>query len=279
MTDFTPHMRDHAIEEATISVRFWAPTAEDAFKSALDVARDVAGAQNLPGRVQVPVMPQLFGRSQITLPFGSNQLPMASVFQRVQENGVIAEELTVDQSGAAYRTRSYRRWADVQKLIQSAFIPIIREMLSPDGMGIAIVELRCLDKFMASPVPDRVDYRQVLRADSEIVPPYALTLDGLWHSHVGWFEDVTECNRTLINLNIDVLDQPAEDGASTRSLSINQVISYQTNTLNISEADHIPENLAAIFDRIHKRDKELLGLLLSDQMQKKIGLWSQGEKL
>jgi uncharacterized protein (TIGR04255 family) len=278
MADFVPFQGNHAIEEATVAVRLWAPVADDAFRKALGTARQVAVDHRLPGRVQVPAMQVVFGRSQ--LPVGSPGVATANVFQRVEEDGTVAEELTLDPSSAAYRTRSYKRWADVQKLVTGAFVPILTDMTSGGDVGIATIELRCIDKFVLQPIPDAVDYRQLFRGDTPLLPLHVFEIDGLWHSHVGWFEDVTEDRRTLVNVNVDVLDQNSEDGDESRTVSINKFVSYQTNIQQggLKFGDQLPREVCERFDRLHMRDKELLAWLLTKEAQRRIGLWGK-EKL
>jgi hypothetical protein len=202
---------------------------------------------------------------------GAHAIDEAVVGVRLFEavDGSMAEELTIERMAVTYRTRSYRRWKDVQGHIENILIPIV-SCLSRDESGrIAVIELRCLDKFTASKTDFPV-LRELVRSDCDLVPSHLFSRAEYLHVYSGWFDDVSEAGRSLVNLNIDV----ADDRSGGIQASILQVFSRQSAKPG-TFFDHqgsLPQLVAEVFEDLHAQDKAALARLLTDDVQAEINL-------
>lgn len=269
MGRYSPIAREHAVDEAVVGVRLFDAVDEETYQAAIKVGSDLAQQVNLPGRVQLDPMSLLVGRQVVSAGYTEMAMYPGILFQRVNADGSMAEELTIERSAVTYRTRSYRRWFDVQGYIGTILIPIVEILTKSDPAEISVIELRCVDKFTASQ-DDFPKLGELIRANCDLVPPHMLGLNQYMHFHSGWFEDVDEKGRSLINVNIDVND----DRAGGIITSILQVFSRQSATKGglFDASRSVDEIVKTHFDELHAQDKRMLARLLTDELQSSINL-------
>lgn len=269
MGRYSPIARDHAVDEAVVGVRLFEAVDEETYQAAIKVGSDLAKEVNLPGRVQLDPMSLLVGRQVVSAGYTDMAMYPGILFQRVNADGSMAEELTIERSAVTYRTRSYQRWADVQGYIGNILIPIVEILTKNDPAEISVVELRCVDKFIASQ-DEFPALGELIRSDCELIPAHMLDLHQYMHFHSGWFEEADDKGRTLINVNIDVND----DRTGGIVTSILQVFSKQSATKGgIFEGPRsIEEIVKSHFDELHAQDKRMLARLLTDEIQDSINL-------
>jgi len=269
MGRYKPVAGAHAIDEAVVGVRLFEAVDDQLYQAAIEKASALADRVNLPGRVQLDPMSLLVGRQVVSPGFTEMTMHPGMLFQRVNPDGSMAEELTIERMAVTYRTRSYRRWKDVQGYIADILIPIVSCLSQEDSGRIAVIELRCLDKFSASKA-DFPALSELIRPDCDLVPSHLLGKAEYLHVHSGWFDDVSDVGRSLVNLNIDVVD----GRASGIQASILQVFSRQSARPG-TFFDHqgsLSELVAEVFDDLHARDKAALARLLTDDVQAEINL-------
>lgn len=269
MGRYRPVSGAHAIDEAVVGVRLFEAVDDQLYQAAIEKASELADRVNLPGRVQLDPMSLLVGRQVVSPGFTEMTMHPGMLFQRVNPDGSMAEELTIERTAVTYRTRSYRRWKDVQGYIADILIPIVSCLSADDSGRLAVIELRCLDKFTASK-SDFPVLSELVRAGCDLVPAHLLGKAEYLHIHSGWFDDVSEAGRSLVNLNVDVTD----DRISGIQASILQVFSKQSARQG-AFFDHegsLSELVCQVFEDLHAQDKAALARLLTDEVQAEINL-------
>jgi len=274
MNGYSPISGRHAVDQAVVGIRFHRQADDTIFRAAVELAQGLAKEYNLPGRVQLDPIALTFGKQVISHGFaGEAMLSPGLVFQRVQPSGAMAEELTLERGAVTYRTHSYLRWKDVMHLLEGIVCPVASALSSGNAEGVSVIELRCIDKF-TSESSARLKLNRLIRRDSPFVPSIFLEKQEMLHFHTGWFENETDESRVLINLNIDVVDNP--DG--NRTATILQVISkqYSENGAAFNPNLGFDENIITNFNVLHAEDKHLLKNLITDELQGAINLFDSG---
>lgn len=271
MTDYEPASGDHAVEEAVVGVRFHEAASDEAYEAAAKVAADLAVQHELPGRVQLDPFSLVMGRQAISAGYRPLEVSKPGhLFQRVTPAGAMEEELTLERAAVTYRTRNYKRWADVQDRIAGILIPAVNALGVGGPEKIAVIELRCVDRFVSPKGTPSLS--TLVRRDTEFLPPHLLNSTDFLHVHTGWFENSNDAGRTLINLNIDV-----GEFEGSRRASVIQVLSRQSTeegqffSVFKGNEDAITQTL----NELHVRDKELLRGLLAEDVQKSISLFGK----
>lgn len=269
MGRYVPNSGEHAVEIAVVGIRVLGFVDDVTFNAAVEKATELAHTHNLPGRLQLDPMSLIFGRQVISpgyQPIGA--LSPGVLFQRVNSEGSMAEELTVERNAVTFRTCSYRRWDDVVEFIVGILCPVASVLASASVDRLAVVELRCVDRFV-NEGDDLLPLSSLVRDGSPHVTPNVLHRTEQLHTHSGWFQDESDSGRVLINVNIDVSGALPND----RSVSILQVISKQASgTIPIFKDVPFNECILQIFEDLHMLDKELLAETLTDQIQQAIKL-------
>jgi uncharacterized protein (TIGR04255 family) len=268
MGTYKPGAQAHAIDQAVVGVRVFGANDDAILNSAVSVASQLAMEHDLPGRLQLDPMSLIFGRQAISQGYAtSGELAPGVLFQRVNTDGSMAEELTVERNAVTYRTRSYRRWDDVARLIRSIICPVAKVLGDGKVERLSVVELRCIDKFISDDEAP-LQLSQLVRSDCPYVPPHMLHISELLHLHSGWFEDVNDDGRLLVNLNVDLGE---ENGRQVANLL--QVISKQTSPLApVVRRVDFDEAISEAFQKLHMIDKNLLSNVLTDELQAAINL-------
>jgi len=274
MNGYSPISDQHAVDQAVVGIRFHRQSDDQVFRAAVELAQELAEKYNLPGRVQLDPLALTFGKQVISHGYVAEaMLSPGLVFQRVQPSGAMAEELTLERGAVTYRTHSYLRWKDVVALLEGIVCPVASVLAAGNAERISVIELRCIDKFTAKS-SDQLKLNQIIRKNSPFVPSITLDKQEMLHVHTGWFQNETHTGRTLVNLNIDVVDNP--DG--NRVATILQVISmqYSGNGTVFSPDKGLNENIISTFNELHSIDKYLLKNLITDELQAAINLFGSG---
>lgn len=268
MSSYAPIADNHAIQEAVIGVRLFEQVNEEVFEKAVSLAGELAAKHDLPGRLRLDPLSLMFGRQSISPGSSALEVTPGMLFQRTNSSGEMQEELTLERSAVTYRTRNYKRWADVVTLIDGILAPVTDVLCSGKPEEVSVAELRCLDVFTSSSEPPPM-LSELISAECPYISSHLMGMNDLLHLHSGWFEDRRENRRTLVNLNIDLND--VEKGV--RHASIFQMISVQAQEKgSLLSNSEISVSIAEVFAGLHKRDKNLLSQILNADLQDKINL-------
>ena len=121
----------HSIDEFLLAVRIVRPVNDSLFAKCRAQLRDAALKADLPatnpyGAVQIPVQP---GLPEYAVMVPVPPAPSGVAFQRYTKLGTVEEEIRLEPAMISYRTTTYRRWADVEGLLERILVPVLREYL------------------------------------------------------------------------------------------------------------------------------------------------------
>ncbi|RSV20377.1 TIGR04255 family protein [Sphingomonas sp. ABOLG] len=269
MASYRPVSGAHAIEQAVVGVRISGATTDAVYSTAVVKAAELAAKSGLPGRVQLDPLSLLFGRQVISPGYSAAEMTPGTVFQRVEPDGSMAEELTLERNAVTFRTHRYKRWADMVAHITTILSPVASVLAENNAARVSVVELRCVDRFVSDTesIPPLSD---LVRQDSPYVTGDMIDRETFLHLHSGWIDDQSDLGRTLYNLNIEIgMGEHARPNAT-----ILQVISKQSSGKGSLFADgaDFESSVMSTFQDLHLADKALLSKLLSDRLQADINL-------
>lgn len=260
----------HAIDQAVVGVRVFESVSELQFKEIVQQAGVLATGHQLLGRLQLDPMSVAFGRQVISHGMVSEgALHPGMLFQRVNSDGTMAEEMTLERTAVTYRTRSYKRWSDIEKILTDILLPLAMSLANDNLNQVSVVELRCIDRFLSEP-SERPALNTLVRKECPYIPKDILDQTSQLHLYTGWFENQSDSSRLLVNMNFDVVDQ--DDGG--RAASILQSLSQQF-AKNSQDTRLSVEFLATILDKfrdLHKINKRMLASIINHDMQECINL-------
>jgi uncharacterized protein (TIGR04255 family) len=267
----------HSIDEFLLAVRIVRPVSDSLFAKCRAQLRDAAIKADMPathpyGAVQIPVQPGL-PEYEVMVP--AQPAPSGVAFQRYTKLGTVEEEIRLEPAMISYRTTTYRRWADVEGLLERILFPVLKEYLVEVPSVLALV-LQYVDRFFANEPGDQ-DCSELFLKGSPWIVTSLVGKQTLWHSHCGVFEDVKGANRRLININVDVSDQrPPGSDTALRSVAILTLCSDQfTDTSQLVDPERFPSEARARFQALHNRSKDLLAEVLSKPYQERISLTAE----
>lgn len=188
-------------------------------------------------------------------------------FQRKSQFGTVAKQLVVSRQNCVFSINDYVRWQPALDDVMRSFAIILPMILANRAVnGIA---LQYTDVFTWKDDPAALDFAEVFRLDSGLLPSNALGLKSLWHSHHGYFTQSSEPmpHKLLQNVNVNVHDVSEER-------QINIVMSHQATLQSpIRRSTDGYEDLVRSFqDSLHNIHKEMLMKLLTHQVCSLIAL-------
>lgn len=197
----------------------------------------------------------------------TSAIPGGYVFSRPGPAGP-ARVLEVQRNRMVGQVNDYTRWEPVWKEVRSWF-----DTLAPllGKRQFTSVGLQYNDVFHWRDTPESLDLKQVFKVGSPLLPSNAFELTNLWHSHHGYFLDRNEPikHRLLENVNVNLLEELGQ-----RSIVITTVHKAE---INIWSWEEVSKCIDALMSDLHKRNKDNLGRLLSDDAAGKISLFKGGE--
>ena len=184
---------------------------------------------------------------------------------RPTPEGVPSQELQINPSNCVIIINQYTRWASVWDSVQSWLEVVFPEILP--AHPVSSLGLQCTDLFHWRGNPELLVMREIFQ-ESDYLPKHVFDRKSLWHSHHGFFEDISApvpC-RLLENVNVGWLENNKQ-----RSISIQCV-----HKAELSEQVWDIAALKSIFGQIlpglHDRNKKILGSLLTKPVCEKIKL-------
>lgn len=175
-----------------------------------------------------------------------------------------ARVLEVQANRVVGQVNDYTRWEPVWKEVGNWFKlvgPIIGKR------QITNVGLQYNDVFHWRDDPQSLDLTQIFREDSVLLPRNVFALNGLWHSHHGYFVERTAPipHRLLENVNVNLLEELGQ-----RSVVISTV--HKAEVSNVWGWENMAGNIDSLMADLHQRNKVTLGNLLSTHAAGLIGL-------
>jgi uncharacterized protein (TIGR04255 family) len=270
MSSYIPNTAEHAVETVVLGLRLHARAFESSYAAAKEVASKLADDFELKSRSRLDAAQFLSGRQPVSLGYSNTaDILDGFCFQLVDSEFTPVSELVLEPSSLSFRTKKYSRWADIVECINGIFLPVAEALTENDVSRISVSELRCIDRFTVSS-PAKVPLSELIRQDSPYFPRDLLGRSELLHQHTGWFQDVTESSRILVNVNLDLM----ETKEGLRNVLLNNLISFQLKDKqsNFFEFETVNEAVANSFNWMHRFNKHLLSKMLTDEIQNRIDL-------
>ena len=221
---FRPAGTAHSINEFFLGIRLSRPVSDGLFAASRVKLRETASHADMPaanafGTIQIPRLP---GVPEIELTI-AQPVPTGIAYQRYTKLGTVEEELRLEPAMISYKTSAYKRWSNVDHIVESAIFPILKDYLTEVPYIVALI-IQYIDLFYSNIEGDQ-DCSELFCPNSKWIVSSLTKNLTMWHSHCGLFEDAAEGSRRLINVNVDVSDRkPPGSEASHRSVAILTVV-------------------------------------------------------
>lgn len=266
---FEPLHSAHAIEQAVFTVQFDTPLSDDALNQARITANQFEA--ELPALVET----QGFVFALAAPGFVPPPSPTAGFVRRsINPDGTVAHELRVERNSLVFITTRYTRWEDIWSRANNYFSTLLPLYLQQGGKIINVGQ-NFVDKFVWHGEFSECRPLKLLRTGSKYICPHVFEVEDFWHSHTGAFLKVDQYTKRLININLDYLDE-LRPGGMKRLVAIGTVANDQFNQIGF-EPLSIPNSdflsfVAEHMQSLHRENKKILGLLINDEMCRRIAL-------
>lgn len=258
-----PYAGAHAVQSAAFAFE-WAPELNETDLSAIASTHEQLRS-SLPA--VAPVQTLIFQMSG-GQPTSTSNAAAGYVFSRPGHTGP-ARALEVQRNRIVGQVNDYTRWAPVWKEVLGWF-SIVGPVLGK--RRITHVGLQYNDVFHWRDAPHSLDLKTVFREDSKLLPKNIFELQGLWHSHHGYFLELNDPlpHKLLENVNVNLVEELGQ-----RSIVISTV--HKAEIPNIWNWDDLAKIIEPLMEGMHKRNKKTLGDLLSPAVAQSISLF-KGDK-
>ena len=272
MAQYLPFAGEHSIQEADVSVQFQVPLVPhlvnlvqegvlEAHEEAFPRTREVHG-----GEIHID-MNDASGTS-------SMQATGLVGFElsRPRSDGTPARILRLSRDALQVRVLEYTKWHEVV----TASVSYVRAAVARiplSNVPVAAFGLRYVDRFTFDGALEQASPGLLFREGASYLPPVCFESGPLWHCNLGWFEDRSEQERVLNQLNvasavIDDVPTVTIDHSATWHLREPR----QSDDSLFGEGDAARTPLKQALDALHEGNKGVIRAVLLDEMLKRIGL-------
>lgn len=196
----------------------------------------------------------------------------SAVFAYLRPDGSATWAASLHEGVIAVTCTRYTRWQKVWSTAQTYLTMGLEAVAEPEKAKIAALVLSVSDRFRGQPNsnPQIGGLLQI----NDYVMPAAFSVDGLWHSHVGWFDPNYQMGAALNQLNVD---RVTEDAGNLRipALVVRHVQQIRLDHPLPSAASLLngnPLSLSSAMEYMHGKNKKILSDLLVPEMQTRITL-------
>lgn len=272
MTTVVPIADRHAIKTVSFGLEWQEPLQEDLltlFRALHGKVRDQLPRVTPHEEVQFQFV---VGSVQPSRESSARQPRLAGVtFDSVQPNGEQEWSLTIRKGFLAVHCHVYTRWLETwnkARQLLAPFVPVLAR-----ERGISVIGLQYVDQFRVICPREEFHADDLFRKNSRFLPPHAFSLDGLWHSHHGFFDTLNEpaAHRRLNNINVDVLEVSDErliQVATSHRALLDQAAVNSAALLYSDGSGELDHHML----QLHKANKSFLSELLSDDICRRIDL-------
>ena len=274
MGEYLPFQEKHSIQEAQINILFLGTFDQRSIEETRRFAQAEL-SEELPraaeGRgvaFQVEITDPTAPAIQQTIPSGV----VGFQFSRVQGNGQVARALQLENNALSVSFMDYESWEVTIKDALKYLRPGLNSLPLEQNPVVAF-SLRFIDRYTYSGNPGDARADQIFVRGNPHITPHTFEAGPTWHCNTGWFEHPSEeGDRELHNLNvrsslIDLSSTVTMDHYAIRHLGSprhTQVALFEPPTAAIGLIDAL--------ERLHERNKSILGAILRPEMLAKIGM-------
>ena len=271
---FTPINKAHAIVEAVVFIEF-IPDLSGSMTSLRGLV------DNLKDELPAADMQQMF-RVELKAEGSSVGVAPSMSFglRRIAPNGMPMWIMQVGPNAISVHCLDYSRWATVwpkcNKYLSHAF-----KSLGAVPVEVGAVGWKVVDRFLHIGEIATYDASQLFRRDSSVLHGRAFNSEARWHCHTGWFDrlgaDSGFDGRNVLNqLNIDS-GMNLVEGKTQAIVTVDHTLMLRKASdgdlaVFASPAEGTDTPLHRLVGLFHKRNKRVLGELLTEQMAKSIAL-------
>jgi uncharacterized protein (TIGR04255 family) len=267
LMDFKPINGEHSVQAATFTVAFDGSIHASAVQY-LQSQKELL--QDLPAVQQPQVL-------EMTMA-GSNPVPRrvgGIQMSHLRPDGTAAWQLRLIGNELSVECTRYTRWHHVWNAARQYLIAGLEAAKVRAPRNVAIIGHHVVDVFVAR--TDSYDISTLLKS-SDLVAPKIFRAGPTWHNHLGWFEPIDEPEKAwLIQVNIDAVRNQEGPLSSQKQLRV-QIVHNQelrfTSPIAIEQAEG---ELDVQMNKLHSKNKSILGALLTVKMAKQIGLESKND--
>lgn len=257
---FDPILPAHAIERCAATIMFDQPLPQKPFERLLaDFTLRLSEIRLKPAATSGANIEFDAARGQITVnPHGQSQ-----VYISIDNTS----QLILFPNMVSWHTTKYVRWAPFRGEYERFLFPLLKTFI--EVVSVTKVKLEYWDRFIWTGSPSEIDPWLLLNKNNGLLANSAVRPGTAWHSHCGWFEQLKEKNRRLVNVNIDVVDLIQSGRPTTPSIGIYTMMQDdlergdEASTLNI-----VSESLT----NLHEVLKGLFASIILDTIADRIAL-------
>lgn len=264
---FDPINDDHAVQSVTFSVLFDRPLDQ----------RTIVHVQSSHDRWRpdLPAVqaPQIFG-IEIGAGGSPRQINGHGVeFSYLRPDGTPAWQLRFEGQAIHVECTRYTRWERIWQVARGHLetaLAVIEEGSFEAQSNVIATTLQYVDRFSTSDVHYDLS---LLLTHNEYIPPRVFAQGDLWHAHQGWFDRSHDLGPLLNNLNLDARHEPPDDQSRILITLLHlQQLRYAEHLSLTSYREQISNQLDAVMQSLHEKNKALISSILSEDMKNRIGL-------
>jgi uncharacterized protein (TIGR04255 family) len=260
---FVPVSGQHAIQEVVFIVHFDQPLAGDVLDRIFGLRDELAN--DLPNADRPPFFPFAIGPNG----HGSALMPAAPVsIQSFKRDGSLDWRLHAAADFVAVNCLSYSRWELVYVQAKKYLSSALSALIDVD-INIKSIVLQYIDSFKFEGELKNYSVFELIDRDSGYIPPAFSPSSHFWHVHIGQYENLDTCiGGSLLNrVHLDSVQ--TGDIVEAKIDSTHQYFLDEGVPRRPSDFEGLQEEL---FNKLHLKNKSTLKEILTDEVQKTIGL-------
>jgi uncharacterized protein (TIGR04255 family) len=191
-------------------------------------------------------------------------------FSRFRMPNFVARSAQISRDNFVVIVSDYTRWRSVLDEVVATVKALVTPVLEAQTIPVAAIGLQYTDVFHWRAAPNTLNLKEVFSSQTKLIPASALEQTNLWHNHHGYFVDLADpvpCRLTE-NVNTEIVEQSGQ-----RSIGI--VTAHRAQLAQNSfiwKIDELETKIAAVWELLHSRNKNLLRDILSEEVKTKIKL-------
>ncbi|MCC0035509.1 MAG: hypothetical protein H6887_09635 [Hoeflea sp.] len=208
----------------------------------------------------------------------SNENIVSCSYESMMPDGRIEFGLRFEERRILFLAGRYTRWSDIWPRAKKHLSNAISLVL--DNNSIVSFGTEYNDLFRATGEYLDFDPKEILRTESQYIPPYIFNRNENFHFHTGFFEtaicesaEETSSYRILTRINADLQDNDEEKARELSIVLFHQISLYREPWVGPKPLPkEILDRGLDNFVHLHELDKQVLQSILNEQMSLTIGL-------
>lgn len=265
---FEPIYPAHAIERCAVAFVFNEAIPEKLFAKVRNRADSILEKIQLLPQPQTGISIQIDPQRGLVTPRQVAGGPVQYI------NGDRTLNVAVNSNSLIWVSHAYVRWQPFVGQIEQFILPLLT--MFEEAVSLVNIQLDYLDRFFWTGSWENFSTDTLLKSDSDLLSKQTLKAAREWHSHIGWFDNITSASRRLTQVNIDVVGA-ARPGSTDISPSVGIYTMMQDQSLDVENQGFLAsaaslEDPLARLERHHTALKDLLSAVIVPRMADRISL-------